>query len=1388
MFSPATYPMGSVFLEFSTSDSPESSKQLAPFELYRRSLIVLGIADGAQTINTDTESRDSDIEPHSLSVELEDLKEEHASALVYKILVFDGSIEEDKHAKGIIHVPKQDKSPSTILKTIVCDIVAEFLEELSFYARSIQALPNIETPVAQPLQLIDEVRPGSGNRTIQSPISGTSSPTTNPRDNTRSPYRASMPAHVLSPLSAELHSGVSSTNLASPAEDLKPATTFDDIAVGRPSSASSNSHMRQISVQGFGSGTSSERVRNQAKGRIGIVVGSMYLLAGRWSEAVKELTDSANTAKWSSDHAWFAKALDNILTGLLMCGWAGIEVDIPQICYPGEKPPWSFRSTKQVEGNRVAVLRILSQLLPDLTHQILYYYGRAASSNSTEKSAVPMLTYSESALRFARLLSILRAHYSVLNEQTFQNIISNIALSSVAIPDTIDSLATKAEIASIVLRAAPARGGDDMLDPLDHLAILAGTSSVLSSLGYHRKKAFVLREFIIILLPLLVRNRKDSAAELGFHPAASLSSADLAAESVYAPTVTQKLGTDEEDILSLLDSVCNVYGVISAQGSGSEKLDDVLTNEKSLDMHLEGILSLAKKRHYGNIILKMDVLRWCINICEALPDLSGMLRYSSDLLTTASTGLAPGPESSDAYPIMPVEDQTRTVNTIVRAAGASKELSIDNQEAEYWDNFLVRDIEILPLSTSNPPIPRRKQDLLAAGGTKTEKKVGPFIYNPFATKAPAVTHEPTLLLERETTFLVLLQNLFDVGLDIEWLKLETSTNSIETIVRGVTVGPYRTQKVYLKGYPKVAGHTKILGCTVKIRGCKAKAYPIFKSAWRPTDELKLKELGIDAAKRRPLSSDVSKDLLSKKDRPIPVTFPLNIIEDQPLVLLKSTTLTQSAIMVLVGQTRRFQIVLENTSEKEIDFVLVSFTDSTSDLLRAAVDNKETSSSDLYEAEYSAYHQPALKLVERQSDELVIKPKGRITLEVEVFGKPGLYNGSVQISYSHLGVPRDQIGDKFYTRQIIVPVVVTVNASVELVRTEILPYSNVIVSSKLSQSQPGTPGFMLDSTIPPKRRLDNVLDELKRQHLGDDRCFLLLDFFNAWPRPLRMALEANEEEQPPEHWKTAYEVEDIVQPGTSTRLLMIIPKVSITDPQSPIPTLNPANRRQFILSANNKATIESSTQTRQLFWYREAILQNLRATWSELGSSTGVINLRTMRLNPTTIPLLNRDLVDIHMSLTSDESPIQEPPSSSHYTLHKNTFAKLTIRIRNRSLLPITPILRLQPSLRHQTYNLALDLSRKVAFNGLLQRVLPVLQGGATYEANLGCTFLCSGEYEIGACLEEVVRCRGRVEGGGIGGTGDGDGDGDGGGDGGSGDNVEERRVWFCKRACAVDVR
>ena len=350
MFSPLAFPEGRVLYDLSTSLPPSSHLDLAPFELYREPLIVLGIADGAefdleryqksgQVQENGAGSRFGDERREvsgfeSLSRGLDDLSQEYPKALVHQVLLFDH--EGVTLPKGVYPVPSLAKSRTTTVKTVMCDMTSRLLGEMAPYAKSLQGLPTLDSPRASSEPTLNGVAsalpPHMGNLSRAS--SGVNSRSSSPAgERSDSTHRMSMPARVTSEMNSR--SSTPDKRATSPprGRNTPPPTTNRPTGVSAAKSPPKESGIERpraesqdrVSTGGFGTSSLGERERNKGKGRIGIIIGAMYLLAGRWPDAVKELVQSATIARASSDYLWHAKALDYILVCLLMFAWAGMD-------------------------------------------------------------------------------------------------------------------------------------------------------------------------------------------------------------------------------------------------------------------------------------------------------------------------------------------------------------------------------------------------------------------------------------------------------------------------------------------------------------------------------------------------------------------------------------------------------------------------------------------------------------------------------------------------------------------------------------------------------------------------------------------------------------------------------------------------------------------------------------------------------------------------------------------------------------------------------------------------------------------------------------------------------------------------------------------------------
>lgn len=293
--------------------------------------MIIAIADGAELRGdniSDKEpsqkrdcSGDSPPSPQGLDELVQELgwiKEHNPKTLVSQLLIFeyDGVNKLISGPDEVTWVPNPRSSRPTTIKTVLCDITSTLLGELDEFAKLMQSIPAIESPKAS----------------SWGPRRG---PELRPRPVDKLAHRMTMPAQF--PASNGDSESVASSGRSSPAPAAghDSPTTFDEITRsiqvsnrsntgGKPASSKESSRDR-MSVQGL---SAADRTKNRIKGRLGVVIGALYLQSGRWPDALKELVEAATMARASSDYIWHAKALESILLCLLMFGWAGMDFQV----------------------------------------------------------------------------------------------------------------------------------------------------------------------------------------------------------------------------------------------------------------------------------------------------------------------------------------------------------------------------------------------------------------------------------------------------------------------------------------------------------------------------------------------------------------------------------------------------------------------------------------------------------------------------------------------------------------------------------------------------------------------------------------------------------------------------------------------------------------------------------------------------------------------------------------------------------------------------------------------------------------------------------------------------------------------------------------------------
>ncbi|KAK3680933.1 hypothetical protein LTR37_021034 [Vermiconidia calcicola] len=980
--SPNAFPKGSLLYNYTTAVPGEQHLHLSPFELFREPLLVLGAVDGLRGAERG--------EKKELDGAAEYLRERHPRVVHRQLVVLHEQDEGSDQASGnVVYVGNADEANSASLREAVCQLSARFLKELNTYTTALQGSPSIATPgqTARSLQ-----RHVSQREQERRPTSGYSTP--------------SQSTEALSPVD-DNGSKPPFSNRGSP------ATSFDQIpgvnnapsVISRSDSRTSSrskpggraSSQDRVSIQGFGSGgTSQEKLKQRGKARVGIVTGSIHMLAGQWSEAMRILSDNTNKARMFTDHVWHAKGLECIVVCLLLHCWAGLEFQIPSICYPMNERATSHAQRFSVnlpsdfrpaEVAQQASVRRLSTSLPDLLKLCISLYRSGEGALE-----LPLVSISEATIRFCKLLALL--HNSGGELDHLDRFIGRNKLDGwIAKPNNtprVPSNLSKAAMVEMLSLIQPSSA--DGVAEADHIAILAGAASVYALVGMDRKKAIMLRDMVSRLAHALTVARKRGAAEMGIHPAASLSTE---AGAMGIPGITG----DTNGVHKMMAELARVYGVQLMDSS-------VETTQPGSDF-------------FGGDNLKTNILKELLAFCEASPDPFGVLRLSATWLNFLGRNGSIDTESHLDNLGSSREDQTKLTTSISRSIGISKHLGLSKAEVPYWDSFLVRRVEFTEPSPIRAIIDRSKLKSSTGAVAQGISSSNPLLYDPSASRPGTSTETEKVhtFVENEIAeCLVTLQNQYDVPVDVESLRLVTDGVELQTSHQPIVLEPLRLQQVSLSVSPCSTGDCKIIGCRVKISGCADQVFPIVTRPWSPTAPTLVKELGQEG---RHADNDSSQ--VHKLPGPEHATVSATVIGAQPILAIENSSLLESSMMLLDGERQEHTVVLRNVSSvSAYVFDIVA----TSDVLRLRKDARRSAD--------EAISGTATEL----TNPVVVEPASTGCFNFIAVGKPGVSKVQVAFYYS-----REVEGDQ-HARVVTLSVDMTVNAALQIPYLDVMPFSGV----------------------------------------------------------------------------------------------------------------------------------------------------------------------------------------------------------------------------------------------------------------------------------------------------------------------------------------------------------
>lgn len=313
-----------------------------------------------------------------------------------------------------------------------------------------------------------------------------------------------------------------------------------------------------------------------------------------------------------------------------------------------------------------------------------------------------------------------------------------------------------------------------------------------------------------------------------------------------------------------------------------------------------------------------------------------------------------------------------------------------------------------------------------------------------------------------------------------------------------------------------------------------------------------------------------------------------------------------------------KLTIENVSSLPVDFLKLTFDDSTIAPAQGLLADGDLPIAEAYETEYGLLRKPVFSWSSSTSggEPKDVGPGKKVLLTVRCLGKVGWYvqlclavdfavinvthlrqfssvNGTIQIAYSFAHT--DPTSDKFYTRQILYPVLVTVYHTLECHAMDIHPFAPIQAPAlrhrkTRSPSPQDDEGSVSENDDEDAKTRRDLLD-LTGEGDPEDWCLFTVDVRNSYALPFEVHFERKQPNTKPSSTSR------LVTPGSTSRIILPIRRISLSTELTsrPIPTLSD---RQFVVSKSKMSEAQVKVQ-RELFWYREELFKCVQAKWKEV---------------------------------------------------------------------------------------------------------------------------------------------------------------------------------------------
>ncbi|THH16357.1 hypothetical protein EW146_g4275 [Bondarzewia mesenterica] len=1023
-----------------------------------------------------------------------------------------------------------------------------------------------------------------------------------------------------------------------------------------------------------------------------------------WREGLKmPLSEAIALFKLPQDTVWQASALEGLAIVSMLDAWASGQG--LQASFSNSREPWS-------------------EIAEKLNQAIALYSKIAPSPDSEQHLEILAYLYSIAVLRQSSLFFATwsakgwgpLAFTAMLHPGPMPYIPPTLAYSEYNTSANRDRLSSISGITPSQISVLLAQAHGPWLLHIGHrerIIILEEIASMYSSLGYRRKEAYILREVIGCILDLMVCGREE-AGELNLVMA--LASAVSATQDKGAVAVKENERSDgNESILKLVKYVCNVHGI---NLEAVKMVDTSLThdNDGSSEATKSGLgpddgLDDVREDPFGWPELQVGIVREALAVAEALPDIE------IDSSATAQFSLS---ALKCLHAVLSEEDQYHFYTTSARALATARRRG-DKRIIDYWSGRPIDSIELLPPPPAKVLVESPISILaprLSQGASILTRISDPFLYNP--RKSLALQGRTLVVKGEVLEFLVTLRNPYVFDLEIQALTLSTSGVPFESKSTAVIIPSNSYHSVSMSGKPLKTGILAIRGCFAQAPGGASHEFILPLSTTEEEDRNSRRRSIIECESGRSKYHGLDSRPWEKADRRTSVQIKVvktstkphfmecKVVPEQPLLRIRWSSLTHGAVMLYNGEKSTIRLTLENVSSLPIDFLRLTFDDSTIPPAQHVLAEGELSVFDTYETEYELISRPVFSWSSDQ-EKLNISPHRKVTIVITCLGKVGCTSGTIHMSYGYVHRKQEtlqQPPDVFHTRRLSYPVLVTVYHMLECHKMDIGPF------------RPGI--YSADDEDEPRNEPGRARKALLRVSEEDGWCLFSIDVRNTYGLPFEVTFERVQEGAP--YASTTCSV----APGSTSRIIIPIRKFLLQEAVATksIPTLSD---RQFVVAKSNLTTSEEAAQ-RELFWYREELFKYVRGRWREAGGTrSGELSLRQQRMSLPMLENLRTETARVHMSLvrrddSDDDAWKAVSTKDGKYYPEPHEYVYLLTKVTNLSLAPLV-----------FTLDVLADPSDYLIQEGIVLDI-PVgrLSSGDSREVETALCFVSCGRFELTA--------------------------------------------------------